>query len=156
MRIQRPDPMTAPSEADDHSSVEVGRVRSRERAVSRAFRGVVTAGIGWLGMMAVPVAEAVLGIGQTLQEVWSIGARSLVWIAFLVAASAGTHLLRYGGRRGALAFASFAAAGACGLVAVAEQFETWVPGLEPPARPRPLGPGRRHRLHRPGCVAAEG
>jgi hypothetical protein len=117
--------MTAPSEADDRSSVAVDRVRSRERAVSRGFRGVVTAGVGWLGVMAVPVADAVLGAGQTLQEVWSIGARSLVWIGVLVAASAGTHLLRYGGRRGAMAFASFAAAGACGLVAVAEQFETW-------------------------------
>lgn len=125
MRLQRPDPMTTPSEADDRSSVAVDRVRSRERAVTRVFRGVVTAGVGWLGMMAVPVADAVLGAGQTLQEVWSIGGRSLVWIGVLVAASAGTHLLRYGGRRGAIAFASFAAAGACGLVAVAEQFETW-------------------------------
>jgi hypothetical protein len=46
----------------------------------------------------------------------------------LVAATAGTHLLRFGGRRGVLAFASFAAASGCGLLAVAEQFETWFPG----------------------------
>lgn len=71
------------------------------------------------------MAEAVLGVGQTLQKVWSIGARSLVWVGVLVAASAGIHLLRYGGRPGASAFASVAAAAACGLVAVAEPFEIW-------------------------------
>jgi len=118
--------MTLPIATDNpSSSQDLDRVRSRERAVSRIFKGVVVAGIGWLSMIAVPVADFVFGASQVVQEVWSIGARSLVWLGFFVAASAGTHLLRFGGRRGALAFASFAAAGACGLLAVAEQFETW-------------------------------
>jgi hypothetical protein len=46
-------------------------------------------------------------------------------VGVFVAASAGTHLLRFGGRRGKLAFASLAAAGGCGMVAVAEQYERW-------------------------------
>lgn len=50
-----------------------------------------------------------------------------MWLGFFAAASAGTHLLRFGTRRGVLAFASFAVAGACGLLAVAEHVETWFP-----------------------------
>lgn len=112
-------------------SREVDRVRSRERAVNRVFKGVVVSGIGWIAsFIAVPVAESVFGASQPLQEVWAIGGRSLFWLGFFVAASAATHLIRWGGRRGVLAFASFAGAGACGLLAVAEQFETWFLGSE--------------------------
>jgi hypothetical protein len=118
--------MTLPIVTDNSSSSRhLDRVQSRERAVSRIFKGVVVAGIGWLGLVGAEVADFVFGASQTVQEVWHIVARSLMWLGFFVAASAGTHLLRFGGRRGALAFASFAAAGACGLLAVAEQFETW-------------------------------
>jgi hypothetical protein len=126
MWLTRGSSTTIPIAPDDFSSSrDLDRVRSRERAVSRIFKGFVVAGIGWLGVIAVPVADFVFGASQVVQEVWSIVARSVVWVGFFVAASAGTHLLRFGGRRGALAFASFAAAGACGLLAVAEQFETW-------------------------------
>ena len=118
--------MTLPSTADDNSSTKMDRVRSRERAVSRVFKGVVVSGIGWVAnIMTTAVLEFVFGASQSVQEVWAIGARSLMWLGFFVAASAGTHLLRFGGRRGQWAFASVAAAGACGLLAVAEQFETW-------------------------------
>ena len=116
--------MTVPTRTGE-SGAEVDRVRSRERAVSRVFKGVVLSGIGWAGVMAVPIADFVFGASQPLQEVWSIAARSLFWLGFVVAATAVPHLIRYGGRRGRLAFASFAGAGACGLLAVAEQFETW-------------------------------
>lgn len=114
--------MTIHSIAEARSSVGLERVRSRERAVSRIVKGVIVAGVGWLGLIA---GELALGFSQFAQQVSSVGARSLVWLGLLVAASAGTHLLRFGGRRGVLAFASFAAASACGLLAVAEQFETW-------------------------------
>ena len=117
--------MTLPSTVDESASRDLERVRSRERAVSRVFKGVVVSVVGWVGVMAVPIADFVFGASQFTQEVWSIAARSLVWLGLFVAASAGTHLMRFGGRRGKLAFASIAAAGGCGLVAVAEQFETW-------------------------------
>lgn len=126
--------MTVPATTDDHASVApdphasvaLDRTRSRERAVRRVFSGFVTATAGWVATMATtPILEAIFGASQRFQEIWSIGARSLVWVGVLIAATAGTHLLRFGGRRGVLAFVSFAAAGACGLVAVAEQFETW-------------------------------
>lgn len=118
--------MTLATTADGGSSRELDRVRSRERAVRRMFAGVVMAGVGFVANIATTlVLEFVFGAGQSVQEVWAIGARSLTWLGFFVAASAGTHLLRYGGRRGQLAFASLAAAGGCGMVAVAEQFETW-------------------------------
>ena len=126
MRLNRGSPSTLPSTADHNSSMELDRVRSRERAVSRVFKGVVVSGIGWVAnIMTTAVLEFVFGASQSVQEVWAIGARSLMWLGFFVAASAGTHLLRFGGRRGQWAFASVAAAGACGLLAVAEQFETW-------------------------------
>ena len=118
--------MTLPRTTDENPSVELDRVRSRERAVRRVFTGVVMAGIGSVANIATTaVLEFVFGASQSVQEVWATGARSLVWLGFFVAASAGTHLLRFGGRRGPLAFASVAAAGVCGLLAVAEQFETW-------------------------------
>lgn len=116
--------MTLPMSTGEPGT-EAERVRSREHAVSRIFKGVVVSGIGGVGMMAVPLADFVLGASQPLQEIWSITARSLFWLGFVVAATALPHLIRYGGRRGRLAFASFAGAGACGLLAVAEQFETW-------------------------------
>ena len=126
MRLSSGSPNTQPSTVDDGSSMEVDRVRSRERAVRRVFTGVVMAGIGSVANIATTaVLEFVFGAGQAVQDVWAIGARSLVWLGFFVAASAGTHLLRFGGRRGLLAFTSVAAAGACGLLAVAEQLETW-------------------------------
>lgn len=119
-------PTSIPNTADDRSSVGLDRVRSRQRAVSRVFKGYVTAATGLVGLLVTtPVIESVLGASQSVERVWSIGARSLVWIGFLIAASAVTHLRRFGGRRGVLAFASFAAAGACGLLATAEQFESW-------------------------------
>lgn len=117
--------MTIPTTADDRSPADRAQARSRERAVSRIFKGVVVAGVGWAGLMAVPVADFLFGASQTLQEAWAIGARAFVWLGVLVAASGGTHLWRFGRRRGVLAFASFAAAAAGGLLAVAEQFETW-------------------------------
>ncbi|MGH7577468.1 MAG: hypothetical protein ACREM1_20380 [Longimicrobiales bacterium] len=121
--------MTDPSAVvvNDRSSVNLDRVRSRERAVSRAFKGIVTAAIGWVANLAeTPIGEGIFGAGRLVQEVWAITGRSLFWLGLLVAASAGIqHLRRFGGRRGFLAFASFGAAGACGLLAVAEQFETW-------------------------------
>jgi len=118
--------MTLPSTVGDSASMELDRARSRERAVRRVFTGVVMAGIGSVATIATTAGfEFVFGASQFVQEVWAIGARSLVWLGFFVAASAGTHLLRFGGQRGRLAFASVAAAGACGLLAVAEQCETW-------------------------------
>ena len=118
--------MTIPDTVDDGSSVALDRARSRERAVTRVFTGFVTTVTGWIGTVATtPVLEAIFGASQRFQEVWSIGARSLFWVGVLIAATGGTHLLRFGGRRGVLAFGCFAAAGAVGLVAVAEQFETW-------------------------------
>lgn len=118
--------MTLPTTGDRDSSTELERVRSRERAVRRVFSGVVMGGVGFVASIATDVVlDFVFGAGQSIQEVWAIGARSLTWFGFFVAASAGTHLLRFGGRRGQLAFASLAAAGGCGMVAVAEQFETW-------------------------------
>ena len=110
---------------NDSASRDLDRVRSRERAVSRIFKGAVVSVVGWLGVVAVPVADFLFGVSQVTQEVLSLAARSAVWLGLLVAASAGTHLLRFGGRRGKLAFASLAAAGGCGMVAVAEQLETW-------------------------------
>ncbi len=118
--------MTLPSTVDESTSRDLERVRSRERAVSRVFKGVVVSGIGWIANIATtPVLEFVFDASQSIQEVWAIAARSLMWFGFFIAASAGTHLMKFGGRRGKLAFASIAAAGGCGLVAVAEQFETW-------------------------------
>lgn len=118
--------MNLPTTVDRGSSTELDRVRSRERAVRRGLAGVVMVGVGSVASIATTmVLEFVFGAGQSVQEVWAIGARSLTWLGFFVAASAGTHLLRFGGRRGQLAFASLAAAGGCGMVAVAEQFETW-------------------------------
>lgn len=118
--------MTLPSTTNDISSRELDRVQSRDRAVRRVFTGVVISGIGWVSNIATTVVlEFVFGASQSFQELWAVGARALVWLGFFVAATAGTHLLRFGGRRGQLAFASVAAAGGCGLLAVAEQFETW-------------------------------
>ena len=117
--------MALPSTVEESPPRDLERVRSRERAVTRITRGVGVSVVGWLGIVAVPVADFVFGASQFTQEVWSIAARSLVWVGVFVAASAGTHLLRFGGRRGKLAFASLAAAGGCGMVAVAEQFEAW-------------------------------
>lgn len=117
--------MTIPSTVDDRSSVLDG-IRSRKRAVSGIYKGYIAWGIGMVGLIAsTPVVESVFGASQFVERMWSIGARSLVWLGFLIAATAGIrHLRRFGGRRGVLAFASFAAAGACGLLAVAEQIET--------------------------------
>ena len=118
--------MTLPSTASDRSSMELDRGRSREGAVRRVFTGVVMVGIGSVANVATTaVLEFLFGASQSFQEAWAIGARSLMWLGFFVAATAGTHLRRFGGRRGLWAFASVAAAGACGLLAVAEQFETW-------------------------------
>ncbi len=117
--------MTLPSPLDESPSRDPEGVQSRERAVNRISKGVGVSVIGWLGMVAVPVVDFVFGASQFTQEVGSIAARSLVWLGVFVAASAGTHLLRFGGRRGKLAFASLSAAAGCGLIAVAEQFETW-------------------------------
>ena len=126
IKLKRGSPTTLPTTTDDTSSMELDHARSRERAVSRVFTGVVTSGIGWVATFATTaVLEFVFDASQSFQEVWSIGARSLLWLGFFIAATAGTHLLRFGGRRGQLAFASVAAAGGCGLLAVAEQFETW-------------------------------
>lgn len=119
------DVMTIPTAASNRAGTDLDRIQSRERAVSRVLKGVIVTGIGWAGIIAVPVADFIFGLSQPAQEVLSIGARSLVWIGLLVAATAGTHLLRFGGRRGVLAFGSFAGAGAFGLLAVAEQLETW-------------------------------
>lgn len=113
-------------EAVDRSpQTDLERFRSRESAVRRIIKGVWVSLAGWFGVVAVPIADFVFGAGQLTQEVWSIAARSLVWLGVFVAASAGTHLLRYGGKRGKLAFASLLSASGCGLVAVAEQFESW-------------------------------
>ncbi len=117
--------MTLPSLVEESPSRDLERIESRERAVSRITKGVWVSVIGAVGVATVPIADFVFGAGQLTQEVWSIAARSLVWLGVFVAASAGTHLLRFGGKRGKLAFASLAAAGGCGIVAVAEQFETW-------------------------------
>ena len=110
---------------EDQPLAKSERVPSRDRAVSRVVKGVVVGAIGWTGLIAVPVADFLFGASQTFQELLSIGSRSLVWLGVFIAASAGTHLLRFGGRRGVMAFASFAAAGVCGLIAVGEQLETW-------------------------------
>jgi hypothetical protein len=117
--------MTLPSSVDESPFRELERVQSRQRAVSRIYKGIGVSAVGWFGLVGVPVADFLFGASQFTQEAWSIAARSLVWLGVFVAASAGTHLLRFGGRRGKLAFASLAAAGGCGLVAVAEQFEAW-------------------------------
>lgn len=118
--------MTMPTTADARSSRDLDLARSRKRAVNRVFTGYVVTCVGWLGNVAsTPILEGLLGVSQFPERVWAIGARSLFWLGILIAASGGTHLLRFGGRRGVIAFTSFAAAGACGLVALAEQFETW-------------------------------
>jgi len=123
--VKERQPVTLPRTVQESPSSDLERVRSRERAVSRVSKGVGVSVVGWLGMVAVPVADFVFGASQLTQEVWSIAARSAVWLGIFVAASAGTHILRFGGKRGKLAFASLAAAGGCGMLAVAEQFETW-------------------------------
>lgn len=117
--------MALPSTVEESPPRDIERVQSRERAVSRITKGVWVSMTGWVGVVAVPIGDFVFGASQLTQEVWSIAARSLVWLGVFVAVSAGTHLLRFGGRRGKLAFASLGAAGGCGIVAVAEQFETW-------------------------------
>jgi hypothetical protein len=65
--------MTLPSTADDSSSRELARVRSRERAVRRAFTGVVMSGIGWVANIAtMAVLEFGFGASEAVQEVWAI------------------------------------------------------------------------------------
>ena len=50
-------------------STDLERVRSRERAVSRVFKGMGVSVVGWLGVLADPVVDSVFGAGEFTQEV---------------------------------------------------------------------------------------
>lgn len=109
----------------DHESTGVDVRRSRERAVRRIYKGVMTGLAGMVTMAGLVVAD-LSGLGAVgLQRIAQFGGALLIWTGCIVVASATPHLMRVGGRASTLALASFAGMGLCGLVAVAEMFETY-------------------------------
>ena len=102
---------------------ELALVASRERAVSRIFKGVVLSVAGWGTMVGVLISEF-LGVGDFVQQLAQFGAASLIWIGLFVMGSATPHLRRFGGKFSGISLACFAGMGAGGLLAAAEMFET--------------------------------
>jgi len=106
------------------SSTDLALLASRERAVSRIFKGVVLTGAGWTAMVGLLVADLIGVGGEFVQQVVQFGAASSIWIGMFVMASATPHLKRFGGKLSAMSLAAFAGMGASGLLAAAEMFET--------------------------------
>ena len=107
------------------SGSKLTAMASRERAVSRVSKGVLAIYGGTATMIAVVLAN---GLGSTAQLIGQAASTLLLSSGCILVASAAPHLAKFGGRLGAMSFASFAAAGISGAVALAEMFTTYVLG----------------------------